>query len=90
MADCKVNLAEKIGIHYDNFGILLLEDKEGDQISNIEKRLQKDPEDIVRQVMRLWLKGRGKKPVTWATFVAVLQDVGLEKLASDIKAIKLS
>ena len=37
-------------------------------------------------------RGRGDNllDVTWATLVAVLQETGLVKLASDIEAIKIS
>ena len=85
----KVNLAEKIGVNYYEFGILLLEDDDGDQIAAIEKEQGKSASDINRQVFRLWLKGKGRQPVTWATLVAVLQDIGLAKLARDIEAVKV-
>ena len=84
MAGGKVNLAERIGAHYYEFGILLLEDETGDQIAAIEKKEQRQPSDINREVFRMWLQGKGKTPVTWATLVAVLQDIGLGKLATDI------
>ena len=85
----KVNLAEKIGVNYYEFGVLLLEDDDGDQIAAIEKEQGKSASDINREVFRLWLKGKGKQPVTWATLVAVLQDIGLVKLARDIEAMKV-
>ena len=67
-----MNLAEKIGVNYCEFGILLLEDDDGDLITAIEKEQGKSASDINRQVFRLWLKGNGRQPVTWATLVAVL------------------
>ena len=88
MSDGKVNLAEKIGVNYYDFGVLLLEDDDGDQITAIEKELGKNAADINRQVLRLWLKGKGRQPVTWATLVAVLQDVELVELAKGIKVVK--
>ena len=39
MAGGKVNLAEKIGVDYYKFGVLLLEDRDGDKISALEKEL---------------------------------------------------
>ena len=84
-----MNLAEKIGVNYCEFGILLLEDDYGDRIAAIEKEQGKSASDINLEVFRLWLKGKGKQPVTWATLVAVLQDIGLVKLASDIEAVKV-
>ena len=85
----KVNLAEKIGVSYYEFGILLLEDNDGDRLAAIEKEQGKSAPEINREVFRLWLKGKGRQPVTWATLVAVLQDIGLVKLARDIEAVKV-
>ena len=38
-ADRKINLADKIGVHYCGFGVLLLDDDDGDQVTSIEKEL---------------------------------------------------
>ena len=85
-----MNLAEKIGVSYYKFGVQLLDDDDGDKIAAIEKELGKSALDINRQVFRLWQKGKGRQPVTWATLVAVLQDIGLARLAQDIAAAKLT
>ena len=85
-----MNLAEIIGVSYYEFGVQLLDDDDGDKIAAIEKELGKSALDINRQVFRLWLKGKGRQPVTWATLVAVLQDIGLARLAQDIAAAKLT
>lgn len=85
----KVNLAEEIGVNYYNFGLLLLEDKDGNQMSAIEREQMRNAPEIVRHTFRLWLQGKGRQPVTWATLVAVLQDTGLIKLANDIECVKL-
>ena len=82
MLDGKVNLADKIPNYWD-FGVLLLEDSAGDQIAAIEKEQGKCAVDINRQILRLWVQGKGQ-PVTWATLVAVLQDIGLVMLAGEI------
>jgi hypothetical protein len=88
MSNGKVNLANKIGVSYYEFGVLLLED-DGDQVAAIEKEMGKKASDINREILRLWLKGQGRQPVTWATLVTVLQDIGLEKLAKDIETVKM-
>jgi hypothetical protein len=88
MSGGKVNLADKIGVSYFKFGVLLLED-DGDQIVAIEKEQMKKASDINLEILRLWLKGKGKQPVTWATLVTVLQDIGLDKLAKDIETVKV-
>jgi hypothetical protein len=88
MSGGKVNLADKIGASYFKFGVLLLED-DGDQVAAIEKEMGKKASDINLEILRLWLKGQGRQPVTWATLVTVLQDIGLEKLAKDIETVKM-
>ena len=87
MSEHKMNLVAKIGVKYYEFGILLLEDESGDQVSAIEKELRGNASDITREIFRLWLQGRGRFPVSWDTLTAVLQDIGLRKLAKDIKEV---
>ena len=88
MSEGKVNLAEKIPDYWD-FGVLLLDDHSGDQIAAIEKEQGKSTVDINRQILRLWVQGKGRQPVTWTTLVTVLQDIGLVTLAREIGAIVL-
>ena len=89
MPDGKVNLAERIGVSYMKFGVLLLEDDTGGKVNAIEHQLQCNAEKINFRLLQLWLQGQGRQPVTWATLVAVLQDIGLVKLAKEIKAAKM-
>ena len=85
MADSnKVNLAEKIGVKCHDFGVLLLDDSSGDVISSIEREHRGNAYGINLEVFKMWRRGTGKKPVTWDTLVAVLNDIGLNKLANDI------
>lgn len=85
MDDHKVNLAEKIGVHYYEFGILLLKDMDGTQVSAIERELGRSASKINREFFILWLQGKGRQPVIWATLVETLRDIGLIKLANDIE-----
>lgn len=84
MEDSKVNLAEKIGVKYHDFGVLLLNDNSGDVISFIEREQRGCACSINREVFKMWLKGTGRQPVAWDTLVAVLNDIGMNKLANDI------
>ena len=88
-ASGKVNLAQRIS-RYDDFGILLLEDDTGDRTDAIVRELHYRAEDINKRIFRLWMKGEGLQPVSWATLVDVLQDIGLNTLARDIKQVKCS
>ena len=87
MASDKVNLAEIIS-RYDDFGILLLKDDTGDRTDAIAKEFHYRAEDINKRIFRLWMKGKGQQPVSWATLVSVLQDIGLNTLSRDIQQVK--
>ena len=40
-------------------------------------------------MMKLWLRGRGRKPITWATLVEVLRNTRFYTLANEVEmAIK--
>ena len=88
MSGGKVNLAQAIGTKYTYFGVLLLEDDNGDRTDAIVNELDKRAEDINVKIFRLWVKGEGLQPVSWATLVGVLQDMGLDTLATDIEHAK--
>ena len=88
LADSKVDIAERVGVHYSTFGIQLLQDRTGDKVRAIEKELGKNALDINHEILRLWLQGKGRQPVTWDTLIAVLQDIGLIDLAKAIKDAK--
>ena len=40
------------------------------------------------EVLKEWIIGRGKHPVTWKTLVEVLHDIELSTLAGEIEAVK--
>ena len=89
LAGSKVDLAVEIGVHYYIFGVQLLQDSTGSQVSALEKEMGKNAQDINHKIFELWLQGKGRQPVTWGTLMAVLQDIGLYRLAKDIKDNKL-
>jgi hypothetical protein len=84
--DKKVNLADKIGVSYYDFGVQLLEDDY--RVTAIEKEMNRKASDINREIFRRWLQGSGRQPVSWATVVTVLQDIGLVRLAQDIETAR--
>ena len=75
----------EIGTHYEKFGTLLLEDKKGSIVDSIVKSKHYVPVDITVEILRQWLQGKGRKPVTWQTLVKCLQDTDLTTLADDMK-----
>ena len=66
------------------FGILLLNDKGGAEVSTIIKEYHKDAAEINLEILRRWIEGKGK-PLGWDTLINVLQNIQLGTLASDIK-----
>ena len=74
----------EIGPDYKKFGTLLLEDKMGNKVTNIKASEHGDPVDITVEILKQWLQGKGRKPVTWKTLVKCLQDTNLNVLADDM------
>ena len=81
----KFDVMEEIGIKYSKFGILLLQDADGSKVAALELTWQRDSNQISRDIMKDWLQGRGKRPVTYATLLGCLRDAGLNSLATDIE-----
>ena len=50
----------------------------------MEHKHRGDVEQINMEILREWVNGRGKQPVSWATLTEVLRDVELSVLARDI------
>ncbi len=77
-------IPELIGGQYFLFSSLLLNDSTGAVVEAIERSCQQDSFWINREVLRRWLQGKGRKPVTWATLIGVLRE-DWNILAEDIE-----
>ena len=88
IGDKNVNIIEMIGTNYFNFGISLLQDDTGAKMDAIVEHCREDATKINRQVLRKWLEGGGKQPVSWATLATELELCGLTELAKDIRTVK--
>ena len=84
----RINIPQEVGTHYQQFGILLLNDPTGSCVRNIIHKCREQPEDIIFEILRQWLEGKGGS-VTWETLVETLEDIGLRTLAQDIRDVKL-
>ena len=80
----RLNIFEKIGSHYEDFGILLLNDESGGKVQAIVKEHMGEAKSINREIFREWLRSGGASPVSWRTLIDVLNDIGLKPLAKDI------
>ena len=79
-----IDIPQKIGGHYKNFGMLLLNDDDGNKVTNIEISKRGNPVDITVEILYQWRQGKGKLPVTWQTLVECLRATSLNVLADEI------
>ena len=86
MKDRFEDIVAEIQTDYEHFGIRLLEDSKGIKIKGIEKSKRGDPVDITVDILRQWLQGKGRTPVTWRTLVECLRESGLNVPADYIEA----
>ena len=63
-----------------------MDDDSGSLINDLERQFQRDSSSINREILRLWLNGKGRKPVTWATLVEVLREIEMNDLACKIES----
>ena len=84
----RINIPQEIGIQFYDFSKFLLEDDTGARTRSIAYKHRDDAEQINMEVLRQWINGRGKHPVTWETLTEVLRDSELNTLAGEIEAVK--
>ena len=76
---------KQIGEHYEDLGILLLNDETGEKVAAIMNDCHMKASDINREVLKRWIQGQGKQPVAWDTLVEVLNSIDLHELAHTIE-----
>ena len=79
------DIVAEIQNDYGYFGTILLEDKNGNIVKGIEKAKREDPVDVTVEIVRQWLQGKGRKPVTWQMFAECLKEANLHVAAEDIE-----
>ena len=84
----RLELPERVGNNYSNFGIFLLEDRTGNRMDAIEDEYRGKPERITRKILQEWVGGRGAA-LTWETLVKTLRDCKLIVSADEVQASKL-
>ena len=88
--DHNFDVMERIGVNYPDFGMFLLQDSDGSKVSALELTWQRASLPICRDIMKDWLQGKGKTPVTYATLLHCLRDADLHNLAKDIEDVLIS
>ena len=88
MKDQFEDIVAEIQNDYEHFGIQLLKDSKGVRIKGIEieRANHGGPVAITVEILRQWLQGKGRIPVTWRTFVECLRESGLNVPANYIEA----
>ena len=84
----QLQVPRNVGPNYFDFGIILLDDKDGTILPCIEFDCGRDCENIVRKILIIWLRGSGQ-PVTWNALIKTLKNcelTTLDKLADKISA----
>ena len=82
-----INIVQKTSTRYNQLGMHLLDDDNGDIVDGLKERCFHDPVETVTAVYKKWISGTGRKPVTWQTLVDVLRDIELNSVADDIEAV---
>ena len=81
-----INIPREIGSRYQNFGVQLLLEHTSAHILDLEHQYQRNGEEINCHILQEWLKGRGRKPITWATLAMVLHNIEKGELAAKLEA----
>ena len=82
-----INIPQRIGTKWYDFGIFLLRDDYAAIVDSIAKEQRDRPEQINKDILKRWIQGEGQ-PVTWETLVGVLRDIELNELADGIASVK--
>lgn len=78
------DIVGEIANDYEKFGIQLLKDEHGTTIKSIGIAQLHNPVDITVEILRRWLLGSGRSPVTWQTLVECLREAKLNTAANYI------
>ena len=81
-----LKLPQKVGIHYTQFGILLLNDEDGSLVYALEDECNGKPERIVCKTLATWVRGRGRA-LTWNELADTLRECDLASTADHVLAI---
>ena len=80
----QLDIPQVVGVNYEMFGVLLLDDKIGSQVDVIVEECHWIPKRIITGILKEWLKGRGK-PVTWQALIDTLRACKHTDLADKIQ-----
>ena len=79
-----MNIMQRVGTQYTFLGLILLEDEDGSIVDQITSQYQLNAVNITLEIVKRWIRGEGKQPVTWKTLTDALSAIGLTELAKSI------
>ena len=79
-----INIMQRVGTQYTDLGLILLNDEDGSIVEQITSEYQLNAINITREILKRWIRGEGKQPVTWKTLTDALTAIGLTELAKCI------
>ena len=78
-----INIISRVGTKYDELGVILLNDSD-ESIVDAIKHDCREAAKITKEILKRWIRGEGKQPVTWKTLTDTLRVIQLTELASII------
>ena len=80
----EVRIIKNIAAKWKEVGALFNFDPTGYTIDLIDTHNQSKPMACCTDTMKVWLGGRGRKPISWATLVEVLRNAEFNVLADEV------
>ena len=79
-----INLTLRVGNKFRPFGHILLDDSDGTKTDQIVMQYHWVGSEVTLEILKRWIRGEGKQPVTWKTLTDALSAIGLTELAKSI------
>lgn len=80
-----VNIVNSMATSYQEFGHHLLNDDSGIEVDNIYANNGRNVQTTTAAILSQWLKGSGKRPVTWKILIQVIETMRQHELARQIR-----
>ena len=80
----RIKIFQSVASKWQDVGILLDFDAEGDKLKLIAADKKLSPDDCCQQMFMHWLAGNGR-PATWRVLIELLEDCDLNDLANQIR-----
>ena len=79
----KIKIIDRLALHWIHLGVLLDSDEVTFNVADREHR--GDPKACCQAIFQHWLKGYGRKPISWRTLIELLENLKQKLLADEIQ-----